>query len=63
MSPSSNSQEAADALVRRRGSKIDTDSALGANSDIETILLGGNLQQHIFGGRISMGSVLGFAAL
>jgi hypothetical protein len=61
-------QQQKDALMRRRDGKIDANSALGANSDVQTIPgvslgnSGGNLQL-IFNGQISMSPVLSFAAL
>ena len=61
-------QQQKDALMRRRDGKIDANSALGANSGVQTIPgvclgnWGGNLQL-IFNGQISMSPVLSFAAL
>ena len=56
-------------LVRRRDDKIVANSALGANSDVHMIHgvflgnSGGNLQQLICGGQISMSPILGIAVL
>lgn len=61
-------QQQKDALICRRDGRIDANSALGANSDVQTIPgvslgnSGGNLQL-IFDGQISMSPVLSFAAL